>query len=88
MAEYPLAYPLSIGRVRCGEWASTVPDLLVAEGLGAGPGRVLAERDAQPTLHYGPGDVRLAHGPHEAVDVDELVAITESLALALVRACS
>ncbi len=27
-----LAYPLSIGMVRSGDWASTVPDLLVAEG--------------------------------------------------------
>jgi acetylornithine deacetylase len=166
MAEYPLAYPLSIGRVRCGEWASTVPDLLVAEGrlgvaLGEDPARARAELEEAvaeaaaadpwlreqppvvawtggqfasgayaegdralfdlvsaahadvtrgsrprergapygsdlrlyaeagiPTLHYGPGDVRLAHGPHEAVDVDELVAVTESLVLALVRACS
>jgi acetylornithine deacetylase len=27
-----LAYPLSIGVVRAGDWASTVPDLLIAEG--------------------------------------------------------
>jgi acetylornithine deacetylase len=32
MARWPLAYPLSIGRVRAGDWASSVPDLLVAEG--------------------------------------------------------
>jgi acetylornithine deacetylase len=32
MARWPLAYPLSIGRVTCGDWASSVPDLLVAEG--------------------------------------------------------
>lgn len=32
MAGYPLAYPLSVGRVQAGTWASTVPDLLVAEG--------------------------------------------------------
>ena len=32
MAGYRLAYPLSIGTVRAGDWASTVPDLLVAEG--------------------------------------------------------
>ena len=166
MSEYPVAYPLSIGRVRCGEWASTVPDLLVAEGrlgvaLGEDPAEARAELEeaiadaaAQdpwlrghppviawtggqfasgayaeddralfdlvatahaditrgprprergapygsdlrlyaeagiPTLHYGPGDVRLAHGPRESVEVDELVAVTESLVLALVRACS
>ena len=27
-----MAYPLSIGVVRAGDWASTVPDLLIAEG--------------------------------------------------------
>lgn len=32
MAGYRLAYPLSVGTVRAGDWASTVPDLLVAEG--------------------------------------------------------
>ena len=165
MAEYPLAYPLSIGRVSCGDWSSTVPDLLVAEGrigvaLGEDPAAardrleetvqaaahadpwlrehppVVAwtggqfasgayteadrtlfdlvatahadvtqgprprERGAPygsdlrlyaaagvPTLHYGPGDVRLAHGPEESVPVSELVAVTESLVLALLRAC-
>jgi acetylornithine deacetylase len=32
MARWPLAYPLSIGRLMAGDWASSVPDLLVAEG--------------------------------------------------------
>lgn len=32
MRRWPIAYPLSIGTVRAGDWASTVPDLLVAEG--------------------------------------------------------
>ncbi len=32
MARWPIAYPLSIGTVRAGDWASTVPDQLVAEG--------------------------------------------------------
>ena len=32
MAHLPLAYPLSVGRVSSGDWASSVPDLLVAEG--------------------------------------------------------
>jgi acetylornithine deacetylase len=31
-ARWPLAHPISIGSVRCGDWASSVPDLLVAEG--------------------------------------------------------
>jgi acetylornithine deacetylase len=32
MARYPIPYPLSVGTVRAGDWASSVPDLLVAEG--------------------------------------------------------
>jgi acetylornithine deacetylase len=32
MRRWDLAYPLSIGTVAAGDWASTVPDLLVAEG--------------------------------------------------------
>jgi len=32
LADLEIAYPLSIGVVRAGDWASTVPDLLVAEG--------------------------------------------------------
>jgi len=32
MERWPIAYPLSIGTVNAGDWASTVPDLLVAEG--------------------------------------------------------
>ena len=32
MRRWDVAYPLEIGMVRAGDWASTVPDLLVAEG--------------------------------------------------------
>ncbi len=32
MQRWPVAYPISIGTVHSGDWASTVPDLLVAEG--------------------------------------------------------
>ncbi len=32
MRRWTVAYPISIGVVRAGDWASTVPDLLVAEG--------------------------------------------------------
>ncbi|WP_055493058.1 ArgE/DapE family deacylase [Streptomyces sp. TP-A0356] len=32
MAEYPIPYALSVGTVHSGDWASSVPDLLVAEG--------------------------------------------------------
>jgi acetylornithine deacetylase len=160
----PLPYPISIGTVRAGDWASSVPDLLVAQGrlgvqldeppalaraaleeavaeacrrdpwlrdhpvdvlwpggqfasgridpahplvddlagaIGAVEGRQ-APRSAVPygsdlrlyagiggipTLHYGPGDVRLAHGPRESVDVSELVRTTRTLAVLAARRC-
>jgi acetylornithine deacetylase len=166
MAEYPVAYPLSVGRVTCGDWASSVPDRLVAEGrLGvaldedpadaraafeeavataaavdpwlrdhpptvrwtggqfasgqyAGDAGALLETVATahaevsggprprehgapygsdlrlyagagiPTLHYGPGDVRLAHGPDESVATGELVTVTEALVLTILRTCA
>jgi acetylornithine deacetylase len=52
MAEYPIAYPLSVGVVRSGDWASTVPDLLVAEGrlgvaLEEDPASARAELEAR-----------------------------------------
>jgi acetylornithine deacetylase len=164
MREYPVPYPLVIGRVQAGDWSSSVPDRLVAEGrlglridedpaaarteleywigvvaeadpylrdhppvvtwsggqfaggaLPAGHGLrdVVAgahadvtggpaprERGAPygsdlrlyvgggiPTLHYGPGDVRLAHGPDEAVEVDEVVRVVETLVLTALRSC-
>jgi acetylornithine deacetylase len=38
-ADYPIPYPLSIGVVRAGNWASTVPEELVCEGrYGVMPG--------------------------------------------------
>lgn len=150
LAHLPVAYPLSVGRLRSGDWASSVPDRLVAEGryglrieedpaaaraeledavrdaaerdpflrehppvvtwsggrfgggrLPAGhaladqvgaahravtgeqlpPGRAvpygsdlrLYAAAGVPTLHYGPGDIRLAHAPDESVPVDQLV---------------
>jgi len=165
VADLPVAYPLSVGKLTCGDWASSVPDLLVAEGrIGVAidedpadargaleeavaaaaaadpwlrdhppvvtwPGGQFAsgryaddptglldtvaaahadvvqgarprERGAPygsdlrlyagagiPTLHYGPGEVSLAHGPDESVAVDELVTVTEALVLTILRAC-
>lgn len=47
-ARWPLAHPLSIGTVRAGDWASSVPDLLVAEGrLGVAIGESVEHASAQ-----------------------------------------
>jgi acetylornithine deacetylase len=42
MADLPLAYPLSVGRVQAGRWSSSVPDRLEFEG------RVGVPLDAEP----------------------------------------
>jgi acetylornithine deacetylase len=36
-----------------------------------------------PTVHYGPGDVGLAHGPAESVSIAEVLTATRALALAV-----
>ena len=159
----PFPYGLSIGRVTAGDWASSVPDRLVAEGrygvrigepvadaraafekrlahlcaghpwLAAHPVRITwiggsfasgrlpaghpllpAVRDAVadagggvaperaiaagsdlrqyaaagvPTLHYGPGDLDLAHGPQESVPVADVVTAARAFALLTARSC-
>lgn len=163
--ESDLPYALSIGMLQAGEWASNVPDKLVAEGrLGvrldedprqarlaledavfeasAGdpwllenrpvvtwPGgqfasgrldpehplidevrgavvdgtgeappplsaevygsdlRLYAGIGGIPTLHYGPGDIRVAHGPQEYVDLADVVAAARTLTLLTLRRC-
>jgi acetylornithine deacetylase len=48
MRRWRLAYPLSLGTVHSGDWASTVPDLLVAEGrLGVALGESTADARAE-----------------------------------------
>jgi acetylornithine deacetylase len=159
----PYPYGLSIGRVEAGDWASSVPDRLVAEGrygvrlgepvpvaraafearlaaicaghpwlaehpvritwtggafasgrLPAGHGLLPAMRNAVadagggllperaiaagsdlrqyaaagvPTLHYGPGDLDVAHGPREMVPVAEVVTAARAFALLTLRSC-
>ena len=165
MSRWPIAYPLSIGTVHAGDWVSSVPDLLVADGrLGvaldepvadaradleatiaavnaADPwlaehpielewwggqfasGRLPATSDLVarvgrahrtatgrgdpdcygapygsdlrlltglggiPTVQYGPGDARLAHGPHESVPIDDVIATARTLALVAIDVC-
>ena len=159
-----LPYALSVGVVQAGDWASNVPDKLVAEGrLGVqldedprqarlaledavaevamtdrwlhenrpvvtwpggqfasgrtdvdhplvaevisavkdtgGPAPVLGAEvygsdlrlyagiGGIPTLHYGPGDVRVAHGPHEHVNLEELAQVTRALVVLALRRC-
>ncbi len=165
MARWDIAYPVEIGTVRAGDWSSTVPGSLIAEGrygvaLGELPAaarrelenavgracqadrwlrdhpvkvewwggqfapgmtdpasaiaRVLGAAHAQvsayqqqcwgapygsdlrlmtglggvPTVHYGPGDVGLAHGPREQVPIAEVLTAARALAVLAIEYCS
>lgn len=70
LAEYPIPYSLSVGTLHSGDWASSVPDLLVAEGrlgvrLGEDPAGARAELErcvaeacaADPWLREHPATV-------------------------------
>jgi acetylornithine deacetylase len=80
---YPIAYPLSIGRLRAGSWSSTVPDELECEGrvgvpIGVASAEVrrqfsaalsdLAQRDAWLAAHEP--QVEWFGGQFDAVEVD------------------
>jgi len=163
-ARWDLPIPIEIGTVRAGDWASSVPDLLQADGrMGVAIGESLdaaraaleqalaelgdtdpwlrqhpveiswwggqfasglTEADASivqsvrsahqhvsshpqdtwvtpygsdlrlmrtiggvPTVHYGPGDAALAHGPREQVPIAEVLTATRALALAAMKHC-
>ncbi len=163
LREHSLPYALSIGTVNAGNWPSSVPDRLVAEGrygvaigepssaarkeleervrqacaadpwlsdhpavvswsggqFGSGsmpPGHPLLdwvqtaaaditgaippERAAAygsdlrlyaaegiPTVHFGPGNVRLAHTSREQVEISDLIRTAQAVALLILRTC-
>ncbi len=73
-----------IGRAhRTATGNATVPDVYGSDL------RLLTGIGGIATLQYGPGDARLAHGPHESVPVDEVLVTARTLAaLALDGAAS
>jgi acetylornithine deacetylase len=40
-----------------------------------------------PTLHYGPGDIRVAHGPQEHVNLEEVAQVARALVVLTLRRC-
>ncbi len=49
--------------------------------------RLLVNEGNTPAVLFGPGDVRRSHKPDEFVPVDELLAVTRTLALTALRFC-
>jgi len=58
----------------------------VYEGMTyASDARLLINVGGTPTVVFGPGDVRAAHGPNESVCLEELTTVVETLALTVLR---
>jgi len=163
LIEHRLPYALSIGKIAAGDWASSVPDRLVAQGRygvaigepSAAARKIFEERVAQacaadawladhpaaiswtggqfgsgtlppghpllswvqravadvrgavpperaaaygsdlrlyadkgiPTVHYGPGEVRLAHSSNEQVRLSDVIGAARAMALLILRTC-
>ena len=74
------------GTSACGLWVAAAHRQVT--GRDAGPARGgpygsdlrLYAGAGIPTLHYGPGSPREAHGPDESVPIEELVIVAEVLA--------
>jgi acetylornithine deacetylase len=49
--------------------------------------RLFINHGQMPAVHYGPGDVRLAHAVDEYVDLADVVAVTKTIALMIVEWC-
>jgi acetylornithine deacetylase len=164
MSRWDIAYPIEIGQIHAGDWSSSVPDLLTAEGRygvaldetadhartqftnaiqsacdidpwlrdhpvnikwwggqflpgrtdpnsailgdlrsahslvsshqqqtwGAPYGsdlRLMSGIGGIPTVHYGPGDAALAHGPLETVPIAEVLTTARTLAVLAINHC-
>ena len=49
--------------------------------------RLMTTMGGIPTVHYGPGDAGLAHGPGERVDIAELLTACRALAVLAMNSC-
>jgi acetylornithine deacetylase len=49
--------------------------------------RLLTDVGGMPAVHYGPGDIRKAHGPDESVPIADLVTVTRSLVMLVAQTC-
>jgi acetylornithine deacetylase len=71
---------------RCHADVSRSPQTMWATPYGSDL-RLMHGIGTVPTIHYGPGDACLAHGPRECVSIDELLTATRALALIAIDHC-
>ena len=86
-AETPLDHPLVTALRGAGTAVLGGPPALEGMTYGADMG-LLAGVGHIPTVLFGAGDIRRAHGPDEYADVAELVVLARTLAVTAVRFCS
>ena len=60
-------------------------DVALRAGMIEGRAATLYAGAGIPTLHYGPGSPRQAHGPDESVPVDEVMITAQVLARCVQR---
>jgi acetylornithine deacetylase len=70
-----------LDRMRAAHLATGAPQPAVWGAPYGSDLRLLTGLGGIPTLHYGPGDARLAHGPNESVPLDEVATAAHALAL-------
>jgi acetylornithine deacetylase len=85
-AETPVTDPLVTALRSAGTAVLGAPPAREGMTYGADMG-LLAGVGGIPTVLFGAGDIRRAHGPDEHVDVAELVAMARTLAVTAVRYC-
>jgi len=90
-AQTPWEHPLVQTLVRAHERASgvTIPPPSPAHpvAFGAASDASFYEAAGIPSVVFGPGDLRIAHGRDESVDVEEVVAAARSLAACVLEWC-
>lgn len=85
-AATPADHPIVGGVAAAFAAATGAPAQLEGMTYGADM-RLLVNAGGVPTVLFGPGDVRRAHRPDEYVDIDDLRAVTRTLALTALRFC-
>jgi acetylornithine deacetylase len=85
-ASIPVNHPL-VEAVKEAFWEATGKAAQLEGMTYASDMRHLVNTGRTPTLLFGPGDVRNAHGPDEHVEIEELVAAARALTLTALRFC-
>jgi acetylornithine deacetylase len=85
-ASTPIDHPLVEAVAAAFAEASGTPARIEGMTYGADMG-LLVNVGQTPTVLFGPGDVRHAHRPDEFVEIDDLLAVTRTLILTILRFC-